>query len=250
LLALRRPDVLPDWYRHSPSSGNLYREAADAWLWRYGFGKKDERNARMAMGSAAEHGVNLAMTSDMSDDDAAKAAVAEFDKRMEGEVSAERDAVPLICKQMLAKLRSLGKPLTIQQVVNVPTGQKYGFAYPVKGVVDLSYEGFDIDLKATMACPSSPKFSHVAQVGTYAELRQKPQKVLYATPKRAELYDITLEDAAYGWSVMRSSWLKIEALAQRFNRPEDALSVIPFNPDSFYWSDAKSKAEAATVWRI
>ncbi len=242
--------MLPDWYRHSPSSGNLYREAPDAWLWRYGFGKRDEKSARMAMGSAAEHGVNLALTSaGMAETDILQAVVTEFDKLMQGEVSPERDAAPLICKQMLAKLTPLGKPLTIQQVVNVPTGQRYGFAYPVKGVVDLSYENFDIDLKATMACPSSPKFSHAAQVGTYSELRSKPQKVLYATPKRAELYDITPEDAAFGWSVMRSAWLKIEQLAARFNRPEDAAAIIPFNPDSFYWSDA-AKAEAATVWRI
>jgi hypothetical protein len=241
--------MLPDWYRHSPYAGNLYREAPDAWLWRYGFGERDERNARMAMGLAAEFGVSLAMTSAVTDDEAAAAAVAEFDKLTQGEISPERDAAALICKQMLAKLRPLGKPLAIQAVVNVPTGQKYGFAYPVKSVVDLSFEGFDIDLKATMTCPSAPKFSHVAQLGTYAELRGKPQKILYATPKRAELHHIAAEDAAFGWAVMRSAWRKIEALAQRFNRPEDALSVIPFNPDSFYWSDAE-KARAATLWRI
>lgn len=241
--------MLPDWYRHSPSSGNLYREAPDAWLWRYGFGKKEEKNARMAMGNAAEFGVNLALTSGVSDDEAASAATAEFDKLMQGEVSPERDAAPLICRQMLNALKPFGKPLAVQAVVSIPTGQKYGFAYPIKGVADLGYADFDLDLKATLACPSSPRFSHVSQLGSYAELRAKPQKVLYATPKKAALFDISAEDATYGWQIMRGAWLRIEELARRFNRPEDALSLIPFNPDSFYWSDA-AKAEAATMWRI
>jgi len=241
--------MLPDYYRHSPSSGNMFREAPDAWLWRYGFGNRDEKNARMAMGSAAEHGVNVALTSGLSDDDAADAALAEFDKLMQGEISAERDAAPLICKQMLALLRPFGKPLTIQNVVNLPTGQRYGFGYPVKGVTDLGYDEFYLDLKATMACPSAPKFSHVCQLGAYAELTGKPQKILYATPKRAMLYDITPEDAAYGWSVMQGAWRRIEALARTYPTAEAAAAIIPFNPDSFYWSDA-DKAKAATIWSI
>lgn len=245
-----QPDgLLPDWYRHSPSSGNLYREAPDAWLWRYGFGKRDERTARMAMGVAAEYGVSIALTSDASDDDAAAAAIAEFDKLMAGEVSAERDAAGAICRQMLAVLRPLGKPLSLQAVHALATGERYGFAYPVKAVTDLGYEDFYIDLKATMACPSAPKFGHVAQVGTYEALTGKPQKLLYATPKRAALYDVSPEDSAHGWAVMKAAWRRIEALAQQFRRPEDAASVIPFNPDSFYWADA-AKAEAATAWRI
>ena len=242
--------MLPSHYRHSPSSGNLYREAPDAWLWRYGFGHRDEKNARMAMGSAAEHGVNAALTADLSDEEAAKAAVAEFDKLMSGEVSAERDAVPLICKQMLAKLRPLGRPLTYQFAIQVPAGERFGFGYPIKGITDLGYADFDLDLKATMACPSSPKFSHICQLGTYAHLNAKPQKVLYATPKRAELYDISPEDAAMGWSIMEGAWRRIEAFARAFPSPEAALRVVPFNPDSFYWSDAAQRAKAATVWRI
>lgn len=242
--------MLPDWYRHSPSSGNLYREAPDAWLWRYALGNRDEKNARMAMGSAAEHGVNAALTSDLSDDDAAKAAVAEFDKLMAGEISAERDAVPLICKQMLALLKPFGKPLTIQLAINLPAGERYGFAYPVKGVTDLGYADFFLDLKATMACPSAPKFSHVCQMGTYHQLTGKPQKILYATPKRAALYDVTPEDAAFGWSIMEGAWRRIEKLARTYATAEGAMAVIPFNPDSFYWSDAASKAKAQSMWSV
>lgn len=240
---------MPDWYRHSPSSGNMYREAPDAWLWRYGFGKKDERNARMAMGNAAEHGVNIALTSGATDDEAATAATAEFDKQMEGVISPERDAAPLICRQMLAALKPFGKPLFIQGKVNLPSGERYGFAYPVRGVTDLGYEEFSLDLKATLACPSSPKFSHICQLGAYAKMTGKPQKILYATPKKAALYDITPEDAEYGWQIMAAAWRRIEDLARLHKTPEDAARVIPFNPDSFYWSDAH-KAEAATIWRI
>jgi hypothetical protein len=82
--------MLPDWYRHSPSSGNRYREAPDAFLWRYGFNRKEEKSAKMAVGNAVEFAAAQVLLGVLPNAGAIECALAEYDKQMEGEVSPER----------------------------------------------------------------------------------------------------------------------------------------------------------------
>jgi hypothetical protein len=120
----------------------------------------------------------------------------------------------------------------------------------VVAYTDFSFSDITVDCKVTWRLPSEPKFAHVCQLGTYHALSGgKAQALLYVTPKKRARMEIPTADLRAGFACMLSSWQRIDALAQRFNRPEDAALVLPHNPDSFYWSDAARK-EAATVWNI
>jgi hypothetical protein len=242
--------MLPEWYRHSPSSGNLYREAPDAFIWRYGFGKKDDKNGKMAAGNAVEFAVAQVLLGVCPEPKMIELALAEFDKQMQGEATPERDDVEPLCKNALEGLRAIDRPLlTYQSAHRLQPGEKFGLNYAVSAYTDYGFEHLTVDCKVTWRLPSEPKFSHICQLGTYHALTGKPQALLYVTPKKRTRMEIPEADLKRGFATMMASWLCIENLARRFNRPEDAVSVLPHNPDSFYWSDAARK-EAAAVWNI
>lgn len=240
--------LLQDWYRHSPWSGNMYREAPDAFLWRFAFAKRDEMSAKASVGTSVEFAIAQVLLGIAKAEDATAIATAEFDKAVQGEVINERADIPAIVEQALAGFRGLNqKLLTYQSVLRVDAGMKYGLRFPIKAKTDFGYEDLTVDCKVTWRMPSSPKFSHVCQLGTYHALTGKSQALLYVTPKKNALIRLNEEDLAAGFACMLSTWRRIEALADRCDTPESAADLIAHNPDSYFWSPA-SRKEAATVW--
>lgn len=241
--------MLPDWYRHSPSSGNRYREAPDAFLWRYGFGKKEDKNARMAVGNAVEFAAAQVLLGVLPNAGAVDAALGEYDKQMQGEVAPERDDIAALVVNTIDGLKALDRPLLgYQHKYGLAAGERYGLRYPITAYTDFTFSDLIVDCKVTWRMPSEPKFSHVCQLGTYHALSGgKAQAILYVTPKKRSRMEIPELDLKAGFACMLSAWQRIEALAERFNRPEDALAILPHNPESYFWNEA-SRKEAAAVW--
>jgi hypothetical protein len=243
--------MLPDWYRHSPSSGNRYREAPDAFLWRYGFNRKEEKSAKMAVGNAVEFAAAQVLLGVLPNAGAIECALAEYDKQMEGEVSPERADIEALVPSVIEGLKALDRKLIgYQHRLTLNAGERYGLKYPVTAYTDFTFTDLTVDCKVTWRLPSEPKFSHVCQLGTYHALSNgKAQALLYVTPKKRTRMELPEADLKAGFACMLSAWRRIEGLAERFNRPEDALAVLPHNPDSYFW-DEKSRKEAAQIWNF
>lgn len=236
-----------DRYRHSPASGNMFLAAPDAFVWRYGLKNwSDEDSPRQAMGSAAEFATAQALIHGMTDDEAADLAVAEFDKRMSGVVSEEREHVAAITRKFLEKMRPDGAPLTYQHAITL-NGALYGLRRDIVVKLDFTYAEFVRDTKATLRMPSEIKPDHARQMAAYSIATGKPVRVLYATPKRVEEYEAT--DIDKHWRRLVAAWRRIEALDALVRSPEHAIEIIPLNTDSIYW-DETALAKAETVWRI
>lgn len=238
-----------DYKHHSVARANKFREAPDAFVGSYLLGWRDEVNGKMAAGSAGERGVWRGLL-EGSVSIAIAAALEAFDAEMNGEVTKERDDLPLIVGQALAALEPFGKPLTYQAPVKLAPGERFGLKYPVTGFTDFGYDAFDVDLKVTWALPSKPKFSHVCQVGTYSKLRgDKPQKLCYVTPKKFAVYDVSHEELDMGWRTTFATWKRIETMLSIIERPSDACALYPLNLDSFYWSE-NMKTKAMEAWAV
>jgi hypothetical protein len=237
-----------DNYRHSPASGNMFLAAPDAFVWRYGLKNwQEEDSARQAMGHAAEFAVHAALIGNITDDEAVTAiAQGEFDKRMNGVVSEEREAVGDIARNMLRAMRNYGPPLTYQHKITL-NGALYGLRRDIVVKMDFGYENFIIDTKATLRCPSSLKPDHARQMAAYAMATGKLVKALYATPKKFAEY--AAENVEHNWRLLLASWRAIEALDGICEAPGDALRFIPHNPDTYYWDDA-TRSRAIETWRL
>jgi hypothetical protein len=240
--------ILSDRYRHSASSGNMFLADPSAFIWRYGMGNWDDGNSRMNMGNASEFAANVALRQDLTDDQAAECAVAEFDRLNAGEICAERDVVGEITKQFLAVMRPLGKPLTYQAARTVHGGM-WGLTREIIVKTDFGYGDFYIDTKATLRCPSTPSVEHIRQQALYARILEKPCELLYATPKKSARYSVVEEDVDIGFRQMIAVFRRIENLSERCASAMDATEIIGFSGDSFYWSD-DAKAKASEIWRI
>lgn len=242
--------MLVSHYRHSPSSGNLYREAPDAFLWKYGFGRREDPNGKMAAGTAAEFAAAQVLLNTVQESDLADCALLKFDEQTAGVVFPEREDVPALAKSVLDGLRAIDKPLmTYQHKLTLNAGERYGLKYPVIGYTDFSFTDLTVDCKVTWRLPSEAKFSHVCQLGTYHALSGKQQALLYVSPKKRTRIELPEETLRSGFATMLSTWQRIEALAEAFKTPEAAVKVIAHNADSYFWSDAARK-EAATIWNI
>jgi len=241
--------ILPDWFRHSPSAGNRFREAPDTFVWRYVLGKREEMGGKAAVGVAVERTLAECLIIGAPDDNGIGMLHAAYDDQTAGVVGPERADLPAMFERAVAAMSPFGKPLTFQAPHRLAAGERFGLKYPVKCLTDFGYDDFYVDLKCTWALPSKPKFDHVCQLGTYWALTGKAQKVAYVTPKKHAVYDIPTEDLEHGWRVMLATWKRIEAFDALCKAPADALALVPLNPDSFRWSGADMNA-VMEAWQV
>lgn len=246
--------MLYDNYKHSASAGNLFLDSMSAFLWRYGFKQWGKDNPRINMGKAAEQAVYAALANGGTPAQAKEAAINIFDSMHQGEVYEEREAAGLIAANMLTTLLSLGgkferRPREARSVTGL--NRKVSFE------ADLYHsERGIIDLKATMRMPwgekadPKPHWSHVRQQGLYRNLENgTPVNLLYATPKRCELYAVPDKDAERGAYELLTAFEQIERWADQFPTPEQAVRFIPLNTDTFYWDDPEAVTAANQLWR-
>jgi len=241
--------VLSNEYRHSPSGGNLFLDSSSRWVLKYGFNIRDEANARMAMGSAAEFGAQAGLMQNLTDEQITKVAIEEFDKLRDGEVSEERSYVGPIACNFVKALKEFGQPLTYQ---NKLLKQVDGLNREIVGYTDFGYENLYIDTKATLRCPSNIfghfQAGHVRQQAVYAKLSGKKVALLYATPTKFALYHVPQQLIDRAWATIFGAFQAIEQLDNMFTTPEQVTKIIPLNPDSFYFNDETYEI-AQEKWR-
>lgn len=232
-------------YRHSASGGNMFIECQSAFLWRYGFENWGGDNERTAMGNAAEWAAWQGILEDLPEKEIRKVALKKFDELRQGEIGERRDGSADIAVQFVKALKPLGKPLAYQPWQGVYLDE---LEKQISIKVDLSYPDCDVDLKATLKIPSIASPPHIRQQGLYCGARQKPARILYASPKRFSWYEVSRCDAVKGATEILTAFEMIERWDGICPDPRRATLYMPINTDSFYWSDAKDVQRASELW--
>ena len=132
-----------------------------------------------------------------------------------------------------------------------------GLEVPIIGYADYILDGFCLDLKTTLRCPSSPRFNHALQISGYAKARSEDRGGLfYVTPKKSAIYMIGQEEIdrsiadvhRRALSVQTSLRMAMDQSNGSVNSAKHLLAqMCPPDLDSFYWSDAGFAAAQSQI---
>lgn len=207
------------------------------------FGVKTEANANMWRGDAVEAGGLFFLHNRAKQDvkaNAIKHGVDTFWQRAGGEIADETEAaaelVPGMIEQVMEALADAPPMMANQLRVDMHLGD---LATPVVGKMDYVFEdGSIVELKTTTRCPSKLEnvtISHRWQAACYAQARQKPVKLLYATAKKHDSFLVEPGDAS-----LVSLQQTAEAMNTALLAVDDGahlLRSLPLNVSSFYWDE-------------
>jgi hypothetical protein len=226
----------------SASNINKWIEAPDAWVSQYLFGNRGSGSSAMWRGIFVEQAVSDTIAGKLEIDAAIEKAVKDFEDKMmfddDGSAAKERDNIEPMTRLAVEALEPFGKPDFPadgeQNKVNMKaTGD--GWELDFIGFTDFNFpdHGLIVDLKTTMRMPSVMSSAHQRQRAFYAKASGNASvKFLYVTPKKVAL----LED---GNPDELMAEIKIHLTRQeaflRLGDKELLRSIVPVNPDSFYW---------------
>ena len=232
----------------SASSINLWTNAPDVWVAQYLFGMRGPMSAAAMRGICTEDAVVAYLTGNSDCEAAYNAALAKFDGTFpigDEKTTKERDMIKPCMDLALEALAEYGKPEFPeegQEKISI-TAKGDDYEIPVIGFLDLVFPeaGLVIDLKTTGRCPSVMSAEHQLQRAIYQKAKgNQAVKFLYVTPKKTNL----LEDGDPN-EILGRAKTQITRM-ERFLRSgtkRDIASVIPVNPNTFYWNGAENIRE-------
>lgn len=238
----------------SASQVNTWINAPSLWLMEKLLGKRGQMGCAAHRGTAAEAGISAGLFDHaMSEEDCVAVALPVYDRltALSGDPKrdAERAVIPGMIRQGLA-LREHGKPIRPnegdQHKVEI---RLEGVSVPVIGYLDWLYPDEVLDLKTTMRVPSSMSETHLRQASIYKTAHMdKRVRFFYTSDKKSEKHTLTREQYD---SSMRQLTLAAQRLERFLGLSKDArelAAIIPHSSESFYFSDATTKANAVEVY--
>ena len=231
----------------SPSSINLWTNAPDVWVAQYLFGKRGPMSAAAMRGICTEDAV-VAVLQGKNADGALDQALEKFDKEFpigNEKTTKERAMIQPCMELAVQELEQYGEPEFPeegQEKISI-TAKTDDYEIPVIGYLDLCFpkHGVVIDLKTTGRCPSVMSAEHQLQRAIYQKAKgNQIVKFLYVTPKKTNL----LEDGDPS-EILRKTKTQITRMERflRSGNARDVASVIPVNPNTFYWNGAEEIRE-------
>jgi hypothetical protein len=231
----------------SPSSINLWTNAPDVWVAQYLFGKRGPMSAAAMRGICTEDAV-VAVLQGKNADGALDAALEKFDQSFpigDEKTTKERAMIQPCMELAVQELEQFGEPEFPdegQEKISI-TAKTDDYEIPVIGYLDLVFpkHGVVIDLKTTGRCPSVMSSEHQLQRAIYQKAKgNQVVKFLYVTPKKTNL----LEDGDPS-EILRKTKIQITRMERflRSGNARDVASVIPVNPNTFYWNGAEDIRE-------
>ena len=234
----------------SASSLNLVKNAPDVWMAQKLAKKRFSGSPAMTRGIAIEDAVVAAMATPATIDEAIEIGHKRFDKQYPiGDIKStkERAMIEPSIRLSVEALAQYGKPdfeeragKLGQEKVALSTHLNDGSVLEIIGYLDLVYpdHGLVIDLKTTGRMPSVMSPEHQLQRAIYSHAKgNQAVKFLYVTPKKFSF----LEDGDPG-AILAQAKVQIQRLNDfllTVDSVEHALSIVPHNPDSFYWNGAE-----------
>jgi hypothetical protein len=231
----------------SPSSINLWTNAPDVWVAQYLFGKRGPMSAAAMRGICTEDAV-VAVLQGKNADGALDQALEKFDQTFpigNEKTTKERAMIQPCMELAIQELEQYGEPEFPeegQEKISI-TAKTDDYEIPVIGYLDLVFpkHGVVIDLKTTGRCPSVMSAEHQLQRAIYQKAKgNQIVKFLYVTPKKTNL----LEDGDPS-EILRRTKTQITRMERflRSGNARDVASVIPVNPNTFYWNGAEDIRE-------
>lgn len=216
----------------SPSSINAWKSSPGIWALRYLASVRDKGNPAMWRGTAVENGF-AALLRGGTMNAAVKLAEDNFLLNSVGEINDEIDAERANVKAMIFECMKWKPPGPLLATQIRVEHHFDGIPIPVMGYVDLSFEGPDIDLKTTKACPSAPRGDHVRQVALYRAARKKRGGLLYVTGKKHAYYEVEDDVAAAALAEMREDALSLCNFLGNFKDRASVLRSLPIDWEDF-----------------
>ena len=227
----------------SASSINLWTNAPDVWVAQYLFGRRGPMSAAAMRGICTEDAV-VAVLQGKNADGALDAALEKFDQSFpigDEKTTKERAMIQPCMELAVQELEQYGEPEFPeegQEKISI-TAKTDDYEIPVIGYLDLVFpqHGVVIDLKTTGRCPSVMSAEHQLQRAIYQKAKgNQIVKFLYVTPKKTNL----LEDGDPS-EILRKTKTQITRMERflRSGNARDVASVIPVNPNTFYWNGAE-----------
>jgi hypothetical protein len=201
-------------------------------------------------GTAAEAGIiHGLLKPDAAIEDCQAVALTEYDRltALSGDPrrAKERDAVPAIVATAIPTLREYGIPDGVQ--VRVERTLE-GVPVPFLGFIDVrwSQHGMLLDIKSQLRLSSEISAGHARQVALYAHGTNDAAGIAYCTPQKIGIY--RLEDAASHTAAMANIAKRLEAFLSMSDDPATLCAAVCPDFDSFYWSDAHTRAMGREVF--
>ena len=212
----------------SPSSLNLWRDNPGIWALRYLKRIKDDGSPAMWRGSAVEDGLAAFLHGATAHEACLKAEQA-FLLNSQGEANDEYELIsPMVleCTKWKAPSALNATQLRVEYFFDdVPA--------PVMGYVDFAFDGVDVDLKTTKACPSTPRPEHVRQVSLYRAARERKASLLYVTAKKHAAYDVTDEMFNGALADMHNDATSLYRFLGKFETADEVIRCLPMDRDNF-----------------
>ena len=227
----------------SASSINLWTNAPDVWVAQYLFGRRGPMSAAAMRGICTEDAV-VAVLQGKNADGALDQALEKFDQTFpigDEKTTKERAMIQPCMELAVQELEQYGEPEFPeegQEKISI-TAKTDDYEIPVIGYLDLVFpqHGVVIDLKTTGRCPSVMSAEHQLQRAIYQKAKgNQIVKFLYVTPKKTNM----LEDGDPS-EILRRTKTQITRMERflRSGNARDVASVIPVNPNTFYWNGAE-----------
>lgn len=234
----------------SISSCNTFQNERALWCMERLLGKKGSVGTAAHRGTAIEAGVQHGLLHpDAAIDECAALAESTFDRlaALSGDPNREkhRDQIAPSVAVALEELRQYGVPDICQGRVSVMLPE---IPIPFLGFLDFGWteHGCILDLKTTEKLPSVMRPDHARQVALYVYGTNNEARVAYATPKKIGVY--RLEDAEGHIRSLTAVAKTMERFLALSSDPAELTALCIPNLDSFYYSDAATRAAAKQVF--
>jgi hypothetical protein len=228
----------------SPSSLNLWQSSPGIWALRYVGRIKDGGNAAMWRGTAVENGM-AAFLRGANEITAGNIALNAFDLNCAGQITDEITAEMELILPMLRQCRLWQPPSELNATQLRVEHWFDDIPIPVIGYLDFAFDGIDVDLKTTKACPSVPRPDHVRQVSLYRAARGRSGGLLYVTNKRHAYYGVDDEIMERALSDIETSARSLQQFLARMDSREDVLRSLPVDFD--HWAAPKTRVPLAEI---
>jgi hypothetical protein len=248
------PNEEPDpiYYRHSPSSLNMFAMSISMFVLERIHGIKQTVGVPAHRGVAVEDGVTLGLM----DPKATLEACVDVAHRSYDNLTAinsdprrdkYRETIGEMVAAALAQLRRYGVPTATQGWVE---WQPEGLRLPIVGRFDYewAHHGIVADLKTTEKMPSEIKVPHARQVALYSRSDNMQAHLIYVTPRKLEAYQ--LENIVEHRKALASIAGKVENFLALSSDPDFFLTITAPDIDNFLWKDPVQRALAYKYWGI
>lgn len=217
---------------------SLWRINPGLWGLRYIADYKDETiHPDWMRGKAVENGLEFLLRSWKHEkvcELAAEHALKNFDLNVLGADPEQTGPERELIAPMLETIRKKWTPPGPLQATQLRCEYYFDpIPVPIIGYIDFGFDGLDVDLKTTKACPSKPRPADMRQVALYRAARRREGGLLYVTHAKCAYYPVFNPEAEIALEELRADAVSLYKFLGKFNTRREILESLPIDWDNF-----------------